>query len=173
MLRELAGDPCGAVLLDLGSGGGWFSRRFVNDVPGSRALAVDADTLLHDPYYQDDSSIEFVPERIDDFLNRFGGETSGGERAGADAAIMTDVLEHLLGLKQPCSLFPSAAPGRVSNTSSYRTRGYFRCLSHFRSPPRSTGPMQNIHVNTSGRCRRKPSKASSYAPVYSTVVVRR
>jgi SAM-dependent methyltransferase len=96
MLRELAGDPCGAVLLDLGSGGGWLSRRFVSDVPGSRALAVDADPRLHDPYYQDDSSIEFVPERIDDFLHRFGGETSRGERAGADAAIMTDVLEHLL-----------------------------------------------------------------------------
>ena len=114
MLQELAGDPCGAVLLDLGSGGGWVSKKFVSEVPGSRALAVDSDIRLRDPYYQDDSSIEFVPELIDDFLSRFGGETSRDERTGADAAIMTDVLEHLLWPEATVQLvFRALRPGGV------------------------------------------------------------
>ena len=96
MLHALCGEPRDPLLLDLGSGGGWLSRRFVGSVAGGRALAVDADTRLRDVYYQADRDIEFVPELIDEFLEGFGDEVARGERVGADAAIMTDVLEHLI-----------------------------------------------------------------------------
>src|SRR5262249_55024413 len=96
ILREFRGDPRGALLLDLGSGGGWVSKRFVCDVPNGRALAVDADIPLRDRYYSVDSSIEFAPELIDLVLERLGRDVLHGERVGADAVIMPDVLKDLL-----------------------------------------------------------------------------
>lgn len=114
ILRGLGGDPRGLVLLDLGSGGGWVSKRFVCDVPDGRALAVDADTRLRDRYYSSESGIEFVPELIDSFLDRFGSEVLRGERVGADAVIMTDVLEHLLWPDTTAQLvFRALRPGGI------------------------------------------------------------
>jgi SAM-dependent methyltransferase len=96
LVRELGGSAPGSVLLDLGSGGGWVAKRFAQDVAAGRALAVEVDSRLGDPYYSDVDGVEFVPELIDDFLIPFAERVERGEQAAADAAIMTDVLEHLL-----------------------------------------------------------------------------
>jgi SAM-dependent methyltransferase len=94
--NAIGGDLLGAVLLDLGSGGGWLSKRFVHDIPDGEAFAVEVDTRLRDAYYLDEPRIRFVPMLIDDFLAVFGEEVNAHTRVGADVVIMTDVLEHLV-----------------------------------------------------------------------------
>jgi SAM-dependent methyltransferase len=96
LLRHLNGDTSRSVLLDLGSGGGWASKEFTAQVPEGHALAIEIDTRLREPYYDEFTHVQFVPMLIDDFLAQYISAVERGERGGADTAIMTDVLEHVL-----------------------------------------------------------------------------
>ena len=112
--RYLNGAASGSVLLDLGSGGGWASKEFTAQVPGGHAVAIEVDTRLREPYYATASDVEFVPMLIDDFLAQFITAMERGEREGADAAIMTDVLEHLLWPERTVELvFHAMRPGGI------------------------------------------------------------
>jgi SAM-dependent methyltransferase len=114
VLRHLDGDTSRSVLLDLGSGGGWASKEFTAQVPEGRALAVEVDTRLQEPYYTESSRVEFVPRLIDDFLAQLIGAVETGEREGADGAIMTDVLEHVIWPERTVELaFRAMRPGGI------------------------------------------------------------
>jgi SAM-dependent methyltransferase len=141
LVRELGDAAPGSVLLDLGSGGGWVAKRFVNDVRDGRALAVEVDDRLRDPYYSDIVGVEFVPELIDDFLEPFAARVEHGVEPGADAVVMTDVLEHLLWPEATVELiFRALRPGGV---------GYFVVPNSLTFQPPHPFPIPGLAVDWS------------------------
>ncbi|HJU20161.1 MAG TPA: class I SAM-dependent methyltransferase [Stellaceae bacterium] len=93
--------PETAIVYDLGSGEGCFTRCWREAYPHSQVFAIEGDPRMEKRFAAEYGGVEFVCERIETFLEQAGQET-------ADLVVLCDVLEHVLEPEQLLRLIARA-----------------------------------------------------------------
>lgn len=82
--------PNNPVVYDLGSGEGCFTACFLEAFPDARVVSVESDERMRQRFTAEYERAEFVPEFIENFLQKVGRNPE------ADLINLTDVLEHVV-----------------------------------------------------------------------------